>query len=286
MSKYLSLLFIGFLILTACSNEKETPNGMKYTVIEKGDGEMPKANQVIVFDFVMKDNKDSVWASTYEAGIPGASLIGDSTHVAREDGMTQMFRQLSVGDSVKTVIPLKKFFSDIVRSPMPPAMDTTATITYTIKVKDISSLEDFYKNRELWVFQRDQESIAKYLSEKSLTAEKDTSGLEYIIHTNAGGPKPTIASCVEVLYTGRFLRNGQIFDQGETAFPLEGVIPGWRIAIPLLGKGDSATFFIPSKLAYGPEGIPRQMPPDAILIFDVKLIDIKGEFDPVTRQCK
>jgi FKBP-type peptidyl-prolyl cis-trans isomerase len=286
MTKYLSALFIGFLLMTACSNEKETPNGLKYTVLEEGNGEIPKTSQVVVFNFVMKDNKDSLWASTYDMGLPDAMQIRDSSRIAEEDGMSQMFRQLSVGDCVTTTIPMKKFFKDMMRSGIPPKIDTTGSITYTIKIKDILSLEDFYKNREGWIFEHDQKSIAKYLSENNLTAQQDTSGLSYIMHTNGGGEKPTLNNCVEVAYSGRFLRNGQVFDQGITSFPLQGVIPGWRIGVPYLGKGDSATFFIPSKLAYGPNGIPQQMPPDAILIFDVKLLDIKGEYDRVERKCK
>jgi FKBP-type peptidyl-prolyl cis-trans isomerase FkpA len=39
-------------------------------------------------------------------------------------------------------------------------------------------------------------------------------------------------------------------------------------------------------LAYGPEGIPGAMPPDAVLIFDVTLLDVKKEFDQEKRQCK
>jgi FKBP-type peptidyl-prolyl cis-trans isomerase FkpA len=86
---------------------------------------------------------------------------------------------------------------------------------------------------------------------------------------------------------GRFLKNGQIFDQSErVAFPLNGVITGWRLGIPFLGKGDSATLFIPSKLAYGMQGIPGAMPPDAILMFDVTLLEVKKTYDPQTRTCK
>jgi FKBP-type peptidyl-prolyl cis-trans isomerase len=64
------------------------------------------------------------------------------------------------------------------------------------------------------------------------------------------------------------------------------VIAGWKLAIPMLGVGDSATFYIPSKLAYGPQGYPGAIPPDAILIFNVKLLAVKDGFDQATRTCK
>ena len=78
-----------------------------------------------------------------------------------------------------------------------------------------------------------------------------------------------------------------MFDKSERiSFPLNGVISGWKLGIPMLGKGDSATFFIPSKLAYGPQGYPGAIPPDAALIFKVTLLDIKSEYDQEARTCK
>lgn len=288
--------FIGLLTMTlACSdNVKETPNGMKYTVIEAGDGTTPKTDEVLVFDYELKDSKDSVWGETFTEGIPAATRIADSTQVAAEDGMTQMFRQLSVGDSVKTQMPVTEFFSKIVGSPVPPNVDTTLSVTYTLKVRDITSVDAFMKEREEMLKKRearilgeDIEKIKKHLADNKLTALQDTSGLLYIIHSQSGGVKPSADDCVEVKYRGRFLKSGEEFDSAERiAFPLNGVIAGWKLGIPLLGKGDSATFYIPSKLAYGPQGYAGAIPPDAILIFDVTLLDVKHEFDQATRTCK
>jgi FKBP-type peptidyl-prolyl cis-trans isomerase FkpA len=287
MIKYLNLFLIVLLLASACKKEIETPNGMKYTVIKSGDGTLPKKDQVIVFDYLLKDSKDSTWASTFEEGIPAASMIGDSTRIKDEDGMTQMFRMLSSGDSVTTSMSIGQFFKDLVRAPVPPKMDSAGRITYTVKVHEITSLEDYYKKREKQVMARDTKSISKYLTENKLTTQQDTSGLQYIIHSNGGGEKPTVESCVEVKYTGRFLKTGQVFDKADRiAFPLVGVIAGWKLGIPLLGKGDSATLFIPSKLAYGPQGYAGAIPPDAILIFNVTLLDIKKTFDQQTRSCK
>lgn len=281
-------------IAVACSdNAKETPNGMKYTIIEAGDGVTPKTNEVLVFDYELRDSKDSVWGETFSEGIPAATRIGDSTLIANEDGMTQMFRQLSRGDSVKTEMPVTDFFSEIVGAPIPPGVDSTLSVTYTLKVRDITSVEAFMQTREAQLKKRearilgeDTEKIRKHLADHQLTALQDTSGLQYIIHSQSGGQKPTTDDCVEVKYSGRFLESGEEFDSAERiAFPLNGVIEGWKLGIPLLGKGDSATFYIPSKLAYGPQGY-ASIPPDAVLVFDVTLLDVQDEFDQATRTCK
>jgi hypothetical protein len=64
------------MLLAACSkNEKETPNGFKYTVIEPGDGILPKKDEVLVFDYEVKDSKDSLWGESFTEGIYGAVKI-------------------------------------------------------------------------------------------------------------------------------------------------------------------------------------------------------------------
>ena len=134
---------------------------------------------------------------------------------------------------------------------------------------------------------KDASTITKYLSDNKITAQQDTSGLRYVLHTNKGGSKPSVENCVEVKYRGKFLKDGKVFDEApQVAFPLNGVIRGWQLGIPMLGIGDSATFYIPSGLAYGPQGYPGAIPPDAILIFDVELLGFGGEFDQTTRTCK
>ena len=150
-----------------------------------------------------------------------------------------------------------------------------------------SYMEAEFKKREVRTFDEDTRKIGEYLSGQNLEAKVDTSGLQYIIHNDGGGKKPSVDDCVEVKYKGTFLKTGEVFDQAERiAFPLNGVIAGWKLGIPMLGKGDSATFFIPSKLAYGPQGYPGAIPPDAILIFKVTLLDVKKEFDQASRTCK
>jgi len=284
-----------FLLASACNqDERETPNGMKYTILSSGEGDPAQKDEWLVFDYELKDSKDSVWGETFSEGIPAATKIGDSTQLANEDGMTQMFRTLRVGDSAKTKMSVNEFFGKLVGAPVPPHVDTALSVTYTLKVQDIMAEEEFrkareeqFKQREARVFSDDTEEINQYLSENNATALRDTSGLQYIIHSNSGGEKPSEDNCVVVKYTGKFMATGEIFDQAESiSFPLSGVIPGWRFGIPLLGKGDSGTFYIPSKLAYGPQGYPGAIPPDAVLIFNVTLLDFKDDFDQATRSCK
>lgn len=103
------------------------------------------------------------------------------------------------------------------------------------------------------------------------------SGLKYKVIKKGSGARPTASSVVTVKYTGK-LENGMVFDStdlhgGEPAtFPLDGVIPGWTEGLQLMQPGAVYEFVIPGNLAYGPQGIPGTIPPNATLIFDVELI--------------
>ena len=122
----------------------------------------------------------------------------------------------------------------------------------------------------------DEEKIEQYLSDNKLTATRHSSGIYYLITTPGSGGSPTLTSTVTVNYKGYYLDNS-VFDQttgSPIQFPLSNLIQGWQIAIPLLQKGGKGTFFIPSQLGYGsypPQGIPA----DAVLIFDIELVDFK-----------
>ena len=67
-----------------------------------------------------------------------------------------------------------------------------------------------------------------------------------------------------------------MFDETEAGERLEieltRLIPGWQIAIPLLSKGGAGTFYIPSRLGYGPAGS-GSIPPNTVLVFEIELID-------------
>lgn len=120
----------------------------------------------------------------------------------------------------------------------------------------------------------DREIIEQYLADNNIAAQKHESGVYYLIEAPGSGGSPNFSSEIVVKYKG-YLTDGTVFDQtnGTSAnFNLANLIVGWQIGIPLLEKGGSGIFFIPSYLGYGrfpPAGIPE----NAVLIFEIELID-------------
>jgi len=109
--------------------------------------------------------------------------------------------------------------------------------------------------------------------------EVTESGLQYKEVVSGEGEMPTSENTVVVHYKGTLI-DGTEFDssytRGEPAeFPVTGVIPGWVEALQLMNVGDKFELAIPSDLAYGSKGSGQVIGPDATLLFDVELIEIK-----------
>ena len=78
------------------------------------------------------------------------------------------------------------------------------------------------------------------------------------------------------------LPDGTIFDssyqRGEpVTFPLNRVIAGWSEALQLMKEGDKWEIYIPSHLAYGPQGAGSQIGPNQPLVFEVELIKVQAK---------
>jgi len=104
------------------------------------------------------------------------------------------------------------------------------------------------------------------------------SGLQYEVLTEGDGPKPAATDKVTVHYTGTLI-DGTVFDssvqRGEPAsFPVNAVIPGWVEALQMMPVGSKWKLYIPSELAYGPNGAGDVIGPNATLIFEVELLEI------------
>lgn len=111
------------------------------------------------------------------------------------------------------------------------------------------------------------------------------SGLQYKILKQGTGEKPTLEDTVVCNYRGMLI-NGKEFDAsdkhgGPASFPVKGVIAGWTEALQLMPMGSKWQLFVPSNLAYGPQG-PPDIGPNATLIFEVELVSIQKPAPPQT----
>jgi FKBP-type peptidyl-prolyl cis-trans isomerase len=104
-------------------------------------------------------------------------------------------------------------------------------------------------------------------------------GLKYqdVVVGKGASPKP--GQTVIVDYVGTF-QNGTKFDAsadhgGTFSFNIgeHQVIPGWDEGVMTMKIGGTRKLIIPPDLGYGPNGQPPTIPPNATLLFTIKLID-------------
>ena len=171
-------------------------------------------------------------------------------------------------------------------------VDAIAQDDKIIKIDIIRKGENAKKFDSKAIFDKELEKLEKQAAEKAKKAKEaidalkkgakvTSSGLAYKIIKKGTGAKAEAGKTVSVHYTGK-LSDGTKFDSSyDRNQPIEfelgrgRVIKGWDEGISLLNVGSKATFIIPPDLAYGARGAGGVIPPNATLIFDVELVEIK-----------
>jgi len=109
---------------------------------------------------------------------------------------------------------------------------------------------------------------------------KTSSGLQYWDIKVGTGRMADRGNTVKVHYTG-WLTNGKKFDSSVGGQPFQfrigahQVIAGWEEGVSGMKVGGKRHLRIPPNLAYGKEGYPGAIPPNATLIFDIELLRVE-----------
>ena len=112
-----------------------------------------------------------------------------------------------------------------------------------------------------------------------------TSGLRIWDVVEGTGPIVEDGQDIVLHYTGWLRDDGTVFDSSRASlsprggdgapaeFNLDGLIEGWQQAIPGMRAGGIRRLDIPSELAYGTRGSPPSIPPNADLVFEIKMFE-------------
>jgi FKBP-type peptidyl-prolyl cis-trans isomerase len=106
------------------------------------------------------------------------------------------------------------------------------------------------------------------------------SGLQYkVVNKGNGGYKPTVDDEVKVHYRARLI-DGTEFDSTYArnepySVNAKMLIDGWAEALQLMSVGSKWELYIPAELAYGEKGSEPYIGPNAVLIFEVDLLEIE-----------
>ena len=116
------------------------------------------------------------------------------------------------------------------------------------------------------------------IAQTAPAASTTASGLAYLSVKDGTGASPKASDTVKVHYKGTFT-DGREFDSSykrgtPLEFPLNGVIKCWTEGVQLMKVGGKARLTCPPSIAYGERGAGGVIPPNAILIFEIELLEI------------
>jgi len=280
--KYYNLIII-LLMLVSCTN-KETllDNGVLIKYLKNGNGEVVENDEFIMLNIQYFDYEGNEAFSSEEPIVQLKDSLWENIP------FLNVISNLKVGDSVFFQLSLDQFFGYIPGANYPDSLGSELMSFYT-GVQDIMTKEEF-ENYQREQFEKmkmnddqqlsiDLELIDNYLKENNINAAKTESGLRYVVEKKGEGRLAAPGDNVSVHYTGMLL-NGEVFDsslnRGEPlSFTLgQGmVIKGWDEGITYFNKGAKGIIYIPSGLGYGSRGAGGTIPPNAILVFEIELVD-------------
>lgn len=270
------------LALGACDPKGEqrdslrTSSGFPYLFHEKRVGPPPAAGDKVRF-----------FLSVYHNGVKVAEedmtgILPDTASLPLPKPDVELLFCMSPMDSASVLV-----FGDQLGQLDLQGLEEGDTVRYAIRyVELVRQAED-----QAYLTRRDREatdllvSTLRQYREGSLgdQLQKRPNGLNYVIHDRGTGPFPMNEETVVVHYIG-MLMDGTTFDnsflRGEPFSFVLGtnqVMPGWEEGIRLLKRNGYATLIIPGNLAYGPEGVPPAVPPNATVAFFVELREIQGK---------
>ena len=126
--------------------------------------------------------------------------------------------------------------------------------------------------------QLEKKYIQQLIKENKTDAVKEQDGIYYSILKEGTGKQVKVTDTVTVHYKGYLLSDGAVFDQTRerpATFPLNRLIKGWQIGVPLIKTGGKIKIIIPSGLAYSIRTRAAKIPPNSILVFEVEVLEAK-----------
>lgn len=295
---------VAVLILAACSNSKHdgfelSDTGLHY-VLHKHDESARKPSTGNILFCNMKlllkgrnGKQDSMMYNSNEGPDFGQDIKFVELMAPKHKGdLMEGLSMLHLGDSASFIVSADSFF--LVANQMkelPPGIKKGDELLFHFVLRDFKSLEDTKALLENYqakmsagqkaemdeLRETESQRMAEYLERKGIKEKPTASGLIYVEQEKGKGPKPKKGQTVTLQYTG-YLLNGKKFDSSfdhgaPFSFTLgKGeVIAGWDEGVSMMNVGTSATFVIPSVLAYGSNGT-GGIPPFSPLVFEVQLM--------------
>ena len=269
-------------------------NGIEYKIVKDAEGKNAQIGDIMELDIVWKvgkndgKSKDSVLIDTRKMN-NGKPIQMPLSEAKFKGDMQAGLAFLSAGDSAIIRVSVDSLKKNLKDQPMPPFAKDGDYFVYEVKVVSVKSKADAEKEAQQKAAQQNQADdkvLQDYFAKSNLKPMKTASGVYYTIEKEGTGATITKGQTVTMKYTGKLL-DGKVFDSNidpqfhhaDQPFTIQAgtnsVIPGMEEGILALKKGCKATLYIPSALAYGERSPSQNIPPNAILIFELEVTEVK-----------
>jgi len=259
-----------------------------------GDGATPKLEDMVTVRYTGWLTDGCVFDSSYPRGEDAQLLL-----VALIPGWREAMLTMNVGGIRRVEIPPALAYREL---GSPPVIPPNATLTFEIELVDVLTPNEAIATATAIAANATATPVPTATPEggpivscdnpgypdsapqyEDVTEDQYTdepSGIR-VFDTKVGdGASVSAEQTVDVHYTGWLVSDGCVFDssysRGQSiSFPVGGVIPGFRDAILGMKVGGQRRVYIPSDQGYGAQGAGGAIPPNADLVFDIVLENVR-----------
>lgn len=238
-----------------------TASGLKYVVVEEGTGATPKPGDLVKVHYTGTLEDGTKFDSSLDRGEPIEFILGRGQVIP---GWDEGIGLMKVGGKAKLIIPPDLAYGEQGAGGVIPP---NATLNFDVELVAAEAGPPPPPDAPTQVDEADYTTT--------------DSGLQYYDLEEGSGDSPENGQMATVHYTG-WLEDGTMFDSSLTrgqpfSFPVGAgqVIPGWDEGVASMKVGGKRQLKIPADLAYGEQGAGGVIPPNATLVFEVELLEVK-----------
>lgn len=233
----------------------QTQSGLKYKITKQGAGNFPKSGDRVWVHYYAKFLNDSIYDSTVDKGPIDVRLGHGQLIKGWEEGL----KLLKPGGAMLLIVPPELGYGDKVQENIPP----NSTLVFEIALLQVNS-----------------GSAIKPFNTEGVVEQKGKKKLRYYVIKDGEGPNAKFGDNAYIHFTG-YLPDSTIFDSSHKngkpvriTVGLNQVVEGLDMGLLFMKKGSKIRLKIPSKIAYGKEGLNNIVPPNSKITLDLEMVDL------------
>ena len=243
-------------------------------------------------DFLTRMGSDSAFVAEYLKGFKeGMNSSDDAKSIAYEMGKqhgfttkTQTLANVSTqifGEESEEKLNADIFlagFLDVINHEVKLYKDTIQVTQQLAQMELQGKIQEKIDERQAVEFAPNKKAGEDFLAakakEEGVVTLKNGVLYKVIKEGKKNGKKPALTDKIKIAYKGMTI-DGEVFDSNEgIEFPLNGMIEGWKIALPEMTEGSKWEIYIPQEFAYGKNGSMPAIKPFSALVFEVELFSV------------